>query len=462
LATSNAVTDAAEFTATLHVPRPDEAMRARPAGITLEVMSGPDSGKTFRFALGTDERRTDVLIGGRNLADIALTDSSVSQRHFELCFASGKTRLRDLGSTNGVWIGRARVEEAWLAEGAEFYAGDCRMRVSTIDVQDQPVSNRTQLGGMFGTSESMRALFSLVVRLAPTPLTVLILGESGTGKGEVARALHAASGRSGAFQVVDCSTLPRELAPALLLGHAKGAFTGATSDVPGPFEVADGGTVFLDEVGELPLDVQQALLTVVDRKEVQRVGETRVRGVDVRIVAATNRDLGEEVAAKRFRKDLYYRLQQFVVTVPPLRDRPDDIAFLADRFLESLAAELGRPLSLVEDAKRALVRLRWSGNVRELRDVIRRAAYLAPGQTIERRDLHLFDEEPAPEDVAPDGERLDPGGLKAAISAFTRRYCERVLEAADGNLEAAAAAARYTPRGFLLLLERLRLDDRVK
>ncbi|MBV1856983.1 MAG: sigma 54-interacting transcriptional regulator [Nannocystaceae bacterium] len=438
-------------------------MRAQSVGISLAVLSGKDEGKVFRFAVEGESGRVDCLVGGRNACDIVLSDPSVSTRHFELAFEGKGVRLRDLRSRNGLWIGRARIDEAWLAPGCEFFAGQCRIRVSEIDMQQMPVSTQKTLGTMAGASEASRALFSLLERVAPTPMTVLVMGESGVGKGEVARTIHAESGRTGPFHLLDCSTLPRELSAALVLGHSKGAFTGASSDRPGPFELADGGTLFLDEVGELPLDAQQNLLTVVDRGELQRVGETRVRKVNVRIVAATNRNLAEEVAAGRFRQDLYFRLRQFVITVPPLRDRPEDIDHLAEAFLVEFGKDAGRTLRLSPEAQAELRRPRWDGNVRQLRDVMRRAAYLSSGDVVAVADLNMFDDEvwvDRDEVSMQDNEVSVAGGLKTATEAFQRRYCERLLASVDGDATKAATLAKYTPRGFSILLERLGLPDR--
>lgn len=455
-----------EFSATLFVPRAHEEMRAQSVGISLEVLSGEDEGKVFRFAVEGESGRVDCLVGGRRDCDIVLSDPSISTRHFELAFEGKGVRLRDLQSRNGLWIGRARIEEAWLAPGCEFFVGQCKIRVSGIDMQEMPVSTEKTLGTMAGASEASRAMFSLLERVAPTPMTILVMGESGVGKGEVARTIHAVSGRKGPFHLLDCSTLPRELSAALVLGHAKGAYTGATTDRPGPFELADGGTLFLDEVGELPLDVQQNLLTVVDRREVQRVGESRIRKVDVRVVAATNRNLAGEVAAGRFRQDLYFRLRQFVVTVPPLRDRPEDIDHLAGVFLEEFAKDAGRRLSLSREALKELRRPRWDGNVRQLRDVMRRAAYLSIGDVVGKSDLNLFEDEvwvdTSEQNTGDDEQLAVAGGLKAATEAFQRRYCERLLASVDGDAVKAAALAKYTSRGFSILLERLGLATKAR
>ena len=455
-----------EYSATQLVPRPHEDLRPLSVGVVLEVLEGADEGATTEFRIAGDHGRVDCMVGGRaNECDIVLRDPSVSTRHFELAFEGSGVRLRDLGSRNGVWLGRARVEEAWLAPGCEFFAGQCRLRVSAIETSNLPVSRNNTLGSLTGASEPSRAMFSLLERIAPTPMTVLVMGETGVGKGEVARTLHAISARPGPFHVLDCSTLPRELSAALVLGHAKGAFTGATTARPGPFEVAEGGTLFLDEIGELPLDVQQNLLTAVDRREIQRVGETTVRKVDVRLIAATNRDLGEEVAAGRFRADLYHRLRQFVVTVPPLRDRPDDVVLLAKTFLEEFSDDIGRPLTLADSAIKQLRRPRWEGNVRQLRDVIRRAAYLASSSQLQANDIVLFDEPVIPKQhVVPKGDPLFevPGGLQAATTAFQRQYFERALELAAGDFRRLVELIGYSEQGVLKALNRLGLRGRIE
>lgn len=442
-----------EYSATLHRPRAHEQLKTRATGIKLEILSGTGTGEVFHFDLVGDKERTDRLVGGRNLCDIELRDNSVSQRHFELSFAGTGVRLRDLDSTNGTWIGRARIRDALLAPGIEFFAGDCCIRVVDIEVQDLAVSTRDGLGTMLGVDEASRVLFSTVERVAPTAMTVLIMGESGTGKGEVARTIHAKSKRPGPFRLLDCSTLPNELAAGLVLGHAKGAYTGATSDRPSPFEEADGGTIFIDEIGELPLEVQKSLLTVVDRGELQRVGETRIRKVNARIVAATNRDLGAEVTAGRFRKDLYYRLREFVMTVEPLRARRADIPFLAEHFLEGFGKKIGRSLCLDPDAKQYLSQLLWDGNVRQLRAVMRRTAHFSTQDIVSRSEIQLFDDEV--ETSSPStGTDVPSGGMKAALVHYTTQYCERIMRSANGSLEVAAAEARYSERGLRQLLAR--------
>lgn len=439
----------ADFTATLLTARPHEQLSSRPDGVRLVVLEGPKVGAEFRI------KAHQITVGRNALCDVVLEAASVSQRHVTLTLDSEFVRLRDLGSRNGTWIGQARVEHAQLHAGAEFYVGDCKLRLETIEVSEVAVYREHRFGSLLGTSEQMRAMFSALERLAPTPLGVLVLGETGTGKGEIARAIHAASGRSGKFVTIDCGTLPRELADALVLGHSRAAFTGATNHRQSPFEVAEGGTVFLDEVGELPLDLQPKLLRVVDRKEVQRVGETQVRPVDVRIIAATNRDLADDVAQGRFRLDLYQRLKPVSLWAPPLRERIEDIEPLAQEFLRRIATSIGRDLSLSAAALDALRGLSWDGNVRELKIAIERAAYLAPGPEITPRDLTEWS------DLAPavDGlPQLFGMPLKEASDGFHRLYLEHLLHVTGGDLNLAVERSGYTLRGLQTILKRLGID----
>jgi len=223
----------------------------------------------------------------------------------------------------------------------------------------------------------MRQVFALLERVAPTQTTVLVDGETGTGKELVAEAIHEESPRAaGPFIVFDCSAVSSSLIESELFGHARGAFTGAVTDRAGAFELADGGTIFLDEIGELPLDLQPKLLRVLERREVRRLGSADTTNVDVRVIAATNRSLAAEVDAGRFREDLFYRLEVVHVTLPPLRERPDDIAPLARRF----AAELGQPTALSDRTLRGFETQAWPGNVRELRNAVARAVSLGEPQ----------------------------------------------------------------------------------
>ncbi|RMG16257.1 MAG: sigma-54-dependent Fis family transcriptional regulator [Planctomycetota bacterium] len=237
-----------------------------------------------------------------------------------------------------------------------------------------------------GRSPALGRVLHTVRKVAPSPLPVLVLGETGTGKELIARALHRLSGRQGPF-VATTGHLPAGLVESELFGHARGSFTGAHADKAGYFESASGGTFFLDEVGDLPLGVQVKLLRVIQEREVVRVGESKARKIDARLVAATNKDLEAEVAAKRFREDLLYRLNVITVVLPPLRERGEDVVLLAERFLAEAGRQAGRALSLSASAREALRELPWPGNVRQLRHACESLAYLAESEVVEASDV---------------------------------------------------------------------------
>ena len=245
-------------------------------------------------------------------------------------------------------------------------------------------------GEFIGRSSMMRQLYGLIEQVAPARSNVLIIGETGTGKELVARAIHQASGRSGLFVPINCAAIPAELLESELFGHQKGAFTGAHRDRMGKFELANGGTVFLDEITEMSMALQAKLLRVLQEGSVERLGAHRAVKIDVRIVAATNRNLQQAVDEGAMRQDLYFRLNVVRVDVPPLRERRDDIQLLAEHFLNKYSAELGRPLPvLTEAAIQSLLAYGWPGNVRELENLMERAAVLCRGKTIEPQHLPL-------------------------------------------------------------------------
>jgi two-component system response regulator AtoC len=290
----------------------------------------------------------------------------------------------------------------------------------------------------------MLELFSLVEAVADSDASLLIEGESGTGKTRLARALHAASGRAdGPFVEVNCGAIPESLLESELFGHAKGAFTGADREREGKFEAAHGGTLFLDEIATASPDLQVKLLRVLESRRFERVGETRTREVDVRLVAATNRRLLDEVAAGRFREDLLYRIQVVTLEVPPLRERSGDVVLLAERFAERFAREFGRPdRGFSDEALRALVAHGWPGNVRELEHAIQRAVLLARGPRVELGDLPpelaRLGPTTAADRPALSGDEPPLGPLKDMLAMPERRFVERALEAAAGNRTEAA------------------------
>ncbi len=324
------------------------------------------------------------------------------------------------------------------------------------------IEGRTRYGKLHGKSPAMRELFTLIDKIAPTRTTVLITGESGVGKELVARAIHEKSARAkGEFVAVNCGAIPEGLIESELFGHEKGAFTGAVSSREGLFVQASGGTLFLDEVGELPVLVQVKLLRALQQKSVRAVGGDRDVEVDVRIVAATNRDLGEDVKAGRFREDLYYRLNVINLKVPPLRERREDVLLLTEHFLAAFAADQGRPgMRWSRDAQRAVLDYSFPGNVRELENLVERAVTLAEGDEIGIGDLppHVRAASAVGmvADAVPEGN-LPPGfSLEAYLEGIERRLIDRALAQANGVKTEAAKLVGLSFRQFRYRVAKLR------
>jgi DNA-binding NtrC family response regulator len=324
------------------------------------------------------------------------------------------------------------------------------------------VARAMEFCGMIGRGPAMQELFGMIRRLAPHVRTALITGETGTGKELVARALHKTGPRRDRrFVTVNCSAVVETLFESELFGHVRGAFTGATENKPGLFEAADGGTLFLDEIGELPASVQAKLLRVLELGEVQRVGSLEPRRVSVHVIAATNRDLKAEVAAGRFRSDLYYRLNIVEVKLPTLRERREDIPYLTAAFVRDTSERLQKPvLGLTPGAERQLSEAQWEGNVRELRNVIERACILADGDFITERELSNTMPSvssapaagPAMPAAAPAGQ--SDGDLLVTVE---RDHIQRALVRAGGNKKAAAKMLGVSRRALYRRLERLDL-----
>ncbi len=326
----------------------------------------------------------------------------------------------------------------------------------TLRAEQLPAAAReaVEVSGMVGRSPAMRRLFDMIERLAPTDVSVMVTGESGTGKELVARALHEQGRRRrGRFVAINCAAMPETLLESELFGHARGAFTGATEDHVGLFVQADGGTLLLDEIGELSLGTQAKLLRALQERKVRPVGATREVGFDVRLVAATNRDLEAEVAAKRFRDDLFYRVNVVRITTPTLRARGDDILLLAQRFVERFAARYGSPVEgLAPAAVARLMGYRWPGNVRELENAMERAVALCRGHRIDVEDLP--DEVVTPKrPVGPGGFVMDAEALEP-LEALERRYILHVLDLTDGNKSRAAEILQVDRKTLYRKLER--------
>jgi DNA-binding NtrC family response regulator len=358
----------------------------------------------------------------------------------------GRVLVRDAGSTNGSWIGDHRLVEAELSTGATLRVGDTLLRIDA-DEGAAPVQGAatTRFEGLLGSTPEMRELFAVLERVATKPLSVLVQGDTGTGKEEVARAIHARSGRASApFAVLDATTIPSTLAESVLFGHERGAFTGADARYQGAFERANGGTLFIDEVGELPMTLQPKLLRVLERRELTRVGGKEVVPIDVRVVAATHRDLRLEIESNHFREDLYFRLAQVRVVLPPLRARVEDIPELARHFLRQ-ALEPNQKLVVIDDVALAELRRRpFPGNVRELRNILVRAAALCEDGVIRIGDIagegygfRGSEAERSPLDLAGTFSEAK----QRAIERFERAYLETIMRRCGGNLSRASREA---------------------
>ncbi|HEY0711524.1 MAG TPA: sigma 54-interacting transcriptional regulator [Polyangia bacterium] len=358
------------------------------------VESGPGAGASQ--ILGD----APMVIGSDPTCTLVITDPHVSRRHAEISRSDRGIVLRDLGSRNGPSIGKLGIKEALLESGAEIHIGTSTLRFERGGQAGQlarlartPIADAelakvpSRFGPAIGRAPSMRRLFAMLARLAPADLTITLIGETGVGKDVLARAVHENSPRAGQpFVVFDCGAVAPSLIESELFGHEKGAFTGAISARQGAFERAHRGTLFLDEIGELSLELQPKLLRALEQRRVRRVGGSEDLPVDVRIIAATNRDLEEQVRKRAFREDLFFRLLAALVQVPPLRQRREDVPELAASFL----AELGRPLAIAPETLQLLAEYDWPGNVRELRNVIAGAAAMAEGDTLDPRHLVFF------------------------------------------------------------------------
>ena len=395
-----------------------------------------------------------VTVGRDPSATLTVHDSEVSAAHCELRATAEGVVLRDLGSTNGTFVGRVAVLEARLT-------GPCTIRVGQTDLVFEPEADKhpveaeaeAAFGPLVGISPVMRRLYKVMGRVAATDLSVLITGETGTGKDLVAQAIHGASPRSASpFVVVDCGAIPTGLAESILFGHEKGSFTGATQRKSGVFQSANGGTVFLDELGELPIELQPKLLRVIADRSVKRLGSNDYEPVDVRVLAATRRDLRREVNANHFRSDLFFRIAQVALDLPPLRDRPQDISLLVARACERLqcAQHAARVLPIIQTR---FAHYDWPGNVRELMNVASVLASMDDGTGGDTFDLLLPLEKP---DERPAGSSDKSGNEDLAFAdakrSFEHDYFRRLQDMTDGNISEIArrcGLARHQVRAHL-------------
>jgi transcriptional regulator with GAF, ATPase, and Fis domain len=421
----------------------------RYAKMRVTVSRGPDSGRHVEIA------GAPVRIGTAPDNDLVLTDDSVSRWHAEVEATAQGVRVRDVGSTNGVVVGGVRAFDVLLASDSRLLLGDTELTIVPLrETVEREQVDADRFGDVLGRSARMREMFADLERIAATDVTLLVEGETGTGKDVIAESVHLASERRGQpFVVFDCGAVAASLAESELFGHERGAFTGAVAAKAGVFEQADGGTLFLDEIGELPKELQPKLLRALDKHLVRRVGGTRAIEVDVRILAATNRNLRAEVARGAFREDLYFRLAAAHVSVPPLRDRMEDLPLLVEHFL-SLEKPRRSAAEVPPHIWEMLRAHRWPGNVRELRNVMQRLVVTPDrllreaGQPRERRGsgapAGANDGPPAPLRIA----------RREASDAFERAYLAAALEESGGNVTRAAAVAEVSRQMIQKLLRK--------
>ncbi len=417
-------------------------------GGRLMIVKGPDRGETI------DVRASSITLGSGQGCDVLLSDPTVSRKHLEVAPGPEGVVLRDLGSTNGSFVQGARFQELTLGFGTEVTIGKTVLKyIPNEESIDLGPSDAESYGGLVGRDPKLRRLFRLLDDVAATDATVLIEGETGTGKELFAEEIHRHSPRkNGPFIVFDCGAVPDEQIESALFGHVRGAFTGAVNDRRGAFEEADGGTLFLDEIGELSLAVQPALLRALDKQSVRPVGGTAYTRASVRVVAATNRNLRAEIAARQFREDLYYRVAVVRMQVPPLRERPDDIPLLVEHFVRQFSVA-GKPLEITADDLARLRRHSWLGNVRELRNVIERACALSHGARLEVDEA--LEERPAGRRSGASDIDLPFKAAKArVVDDFERSYIEALLKRHQGNLSAAARAAEIDRKHLRELLRK--------
>ncbi|MEM9692656.1 MAG: sigma 54-dependent Fis family transcriptional regulator [Myxococcota bacterium] len=412
-------------------------------GARARVVEGPDAGQLVELASDRP-----VVVGTAMGVDLRLSDTTVSRYHLELSPAPGGVALRDLGSLNGTFAGGMRVEVVTAPLPLRLQLGDTTVVVEPGQGQPmRPIVADDAIPGLVAESEAMRGVVDTLRRLASTNVSLLIEGETGTGKEVAAHAVHRLSERRTApFVVVDCASVASGLIASELFGHERGAFTSAHRQHVGAFERAAGGTLLLDEVGELPVDLQPNLLGVLERKTFRRIGGERDIPVDVRVLSATNRDLRAEANAGNFRPDLYFRLAVTRVVLPPLRDRREDLPALIDHFVAELAGIVPDEPIFSPQELLSLGQQHWSGNIRELRNLVEGKLALGELATFPTSSTTA-----AP--MSTTIERYRDARARA-VSEFERSYLSHLMQVCDNNASEAARRAKMDRPYLLTLLKR--------
>ncbi|MGK0359612.1 MAG: transcriptional regulator with GAF, ATPase, and Fis domain [Bradymonadia bacterium] len=436
----------------------------------LVVIDGPNTGVELVVS------KPIVRIGNSEANDLVLKDNTVSRHHCEIRRIADEYLLVDHSSTNGTYVSNLRIREAFLYPNVEVLIGNSLVRFQPMveSLKVYPMA-RGSYGDMIGSAPRMREIYGIIDKIAPSELSVVVEGETGTGKELVARALHDSSRRAQRPLVIfDCSAFPENLLESELFGHEKGAFSGAIRTHRGVFERAEGGTVFFDELGEMGLTLQPKFLRALESGEIRRVGGERTIKVDVRVVAATNRNLAQLVEEGKFRRDLFYRLAKVRLTLPPLRDRLEDLNTLCTHFLDELIQRrsdggmVARRFS--PEAVDMMMSYDWPGNVRELRNVVERAATFAEDEVIQPADLpgDMQARLGRPAHRPAQAPAMDPGtGLKEAkeqiVAVFERDYLIKLLETHEMNISRVAREAGIDRRHVYRLMKKynITLPDRV-
>lgn len=421
----------------------------------LVVLEGADKGRELIL------NKTAINVGTKTNNDLVIIDETVSRNHFEIVKEKDGYIARDLTSTNGTFIDGVKIKEAFISSGSFIKVGKTKIKFLPEDERIEIFpSKKTRFGDLIGQSIEMRKIFSIMEKIAPTDVTVVVEGDTGAGKELVAQAIHSHSRRARKpFIVFDCSAVAQNLIESELFGHEKGAFTGAHATRQGAFELSNGGTIFLDEIGELSLDLQPKLLRALEQRSIKRVGGDKQLKVDVRVICATNRNLEEEVKEGRFREDLFFRIAVVHVYIPPLKERKDDIHMLIDHFVDlhnNSASGAGKKIKGFEPvAKDILACFDWPGNVRELKNACDRAITFCQDDVVKVSDLPEHIRFKVSIDSQTDDQSLPFREAKDKwLESFEREYLLKLLRRNKGNISQAAKEAKIDRKSIQRLLRK--------